>query len=123
MLPIYYRPGTAKFLKFTEGSPVMVSMGTNNGLLALAAFLGAIPEIVRQGLFSYYSDYHKDCHGIRPRWAGDYSIAQLEDEIAWLDQHADEYMHEQVCDLCYHGETCREHMPTSGEGWSFTPAA
>lgn len=94
-------------------------MGTSNILVAFAAALAVIPEAVRRSYYGYYSDYFKSVEGIRPRWASDYSIPELESSIALLDARE----HECMCPDCFHGDPCKETMPTEGEGWSFTPAA
>jgi hypothetical protein len=101
----------------------MVNMGTNNSLSALAGFLGVCAEVsAHQRAYSFYSDVFKDVEGIRPRWAFHYSTEELERGVDELLAREEEYRHEDTCELCYHGETCRERMPTSGDGWSFTPA-
>ena len=100
-------------------------MGTNNNALtALAAFLAVCADVSRHAdAYSFYSDMFKSYEGIRPRWAFYYSTEELEAALERLLAREEEYRHEESCELCYHGECCREKLPTSGEGWAFTPAA
>lgn len=101
----------------------MVDMGTNNSLSALAAVLAVCADVAaHQEAYSFYSDYFKSVEGIRPRWAFYYSTEEIERLTRELSETEEEYRHENTCELCYHGSCCRERIPTSGEGWSFTPA-
>jgi hypothetical protein len=59
-------------------------------------------EEIRYDLFSLYSDVFKSYEGIRPRWAFDWSITQLQDGLDSL-----EAVHRPAT------------VPTSGEGWAF----
>jgi len=58
-------------------------------------------EEMRYDLYGFYSDLFKSCEGIRPRWAYDWSIAELQAAIDDLDPQL-------------------ETPPTSGDGWSYT---
>jgi hypothetical protein len=57
-------------------------------------------------LYSLYSDLFKSYEGIRPRWAYSYSCEELQAAIDALDERETE-----------------PEIPTSGDGWAFTPAA
>jgi len=92
----------------------------NTTLTAFAGFLSSIAAIDEQrSLYSLYSDLFKSYEGIRPRWAYDWSIDRLASAIDALDAQVDEYDHEESCELCYRGDTCRAKMPTTGDGWAF----
>lgn len=73
--------------------------------MPFAVFLAALVlEAVRQDAYSFYSDLFKSYEGIRPRWACDWSLEDLERATARL------------CEP-------EPAQPTSGEGWTFTAAA
>jgi len=93
----------------------------------------ALPR--QEQLYSEYSDYYKDVHGIRPRWAGHYSEAELEDAIKRLEaESAEAFARQDAEDKLRrelegdYGPYCRlvevsiETYPTSGEGWTLTEA-
>lgn len=95
-------------------------MGTNN-IARFAAVLSVVALIGEQSeLYSLYSDVFKSYEGIRPRWAYDWSVADLQAALAALDAR-DGFGPGCECPECMEGEI-EPPMPTSGDGWSFQPA-
>ena len=91
----------------------------------------ALPR--REQLFSEYSDFYKDVHGIRPRWAYGWSEVELEEALDRLAEEAevvfaeeDEFhaaLRDADSDGIYVGglvEVALDTYPTSGEGWTLT---
>lgn len=76
--------------------------------MPFAIFLAnLVLEAVRQDAYGFYSDLFKSYEGVRPCWAHDWSLVELEAATARLT-----------------GESEPEPaQPTSGEGWTFTAAA
>jgi hypothetical protein len=81
-------------------------LNQTDAIIAHDALKAVAAEEIRQDLYSTYSDLFKDENGIRPRWAFDWSIADLMEAL------------DRLCGV----EAPEPAMPTSGEGWSFTPA-
>jgi len=81
-------------------------LNATDAIIAHDALKAVAAEEIRQDLYSTYSDVFKSFNGIRPRWAFDWSISDLMEALDRLDGI----------------EAEEPPMPTSGEGWSFTPA-
>lgn len=82
-------------------------LNNTNAIIAQDSLKAVAAEDMRQDLYSFFSDMFKMHNGIRPRWACDWSISELQDALDRLD-----------------GVEAEEPpMPTEGEGWAFTPAA
>lgn len=92
----------------------------------------ALPR--QQQLYSEYSDFFKSVEGVRPRWAAQWTEAELEDalnrlearaEEAWAEQDAEDKLRREL-EGEYPGsrlvEVAIETYPTSGEGWALTEA-
>jgi len=65
----------------------------------------------RQDLESIYSDLFKEVCGVRPRWIGNWSDEELQQEI--------EILYQMELDI----DEPEDSFPTAGNGWAFTPAA
>jgi len=87
-------------------------MDTKTNTVTERVIITRVPEGVRidrvtqADAYSYYSDLFKSFEGIRPRWACDWSLDRLEAAIDAL-----------------HEREVEPEIPTSGDGWAFTPAA
>jgi hypothetical protein len=82
-------------------------LNQTDAILAQDALKAVAAEEIRYDLYSFFSDMFKMHNGIRPRWACDWSIAELQEALDRLDGI----------------EAPEPAMPTSGEGWAFTPAS
>jgi hypothetical protein len=47
------------------------------------------PDYDTEELASYFSDYHKDVHGVRPRWVDHTDRVAIIEELESLDRYMD----------------------------------